>query len=143
MSHPVRAIITALFLGLVLASQSGCLLLVAAAGTGAGVAYYTGDMDVTLEAPPARVVAATEQAMKDLDLAVIVRESSGMDGKVIGRTARDVKMTVVVKGHTDKLSNVSVRAGMFGDDAMQARLLDRIRQNLKTSPRASDFAALY
>lgn len=142
MLHMIRTILTTVFLGLLLASQSGCLLLVAAAGTGAGVAYYTGDLDVTLEAPPAKVVAATEKAMQDLDLAVIARESSGMDGKVIGRTARDVKMTVVVKGHTDKLSNVSVRAGMFGDDGMQARLLDRIRQNLKTPARASDFAVL-
>jgi hypothetical protein len=133
MPHPIRVIVTAIVLGLVLVSQSGCLLLVAAAGTGTGVAYYVGDLDVTLEAPPARVVKATEKAMKDLDLAVIVRESSGMDGKVIGRTARDVKMTVVVKGHTDKVSNVSVRAGMFGDDGMQARLLDKIRENLKTA----------
>jgi hypothetical protein len=130
MSHPFRTFATAIVLGLLLASQSGCLLVAAAAGTGAGVAFVTGDTETTLDASPQAVVNATELAFKDLDLSVISKESSGLDGKVIGRTARDVKLTVVVKGQSERVSKVSIRTGVFGDDPMQYRILEKIRQHL-------------
>ena len=137
MKMPIRTLIVAILLGLLLASQSGCLLVAAAAGTGATVAYVRGDTETTLDASPARVVAATEQAFKDLDLHVITKESSGLDGKIVGRTARDVKMTVVVKGESENTSKISIRTGTFGDDAMQARVLEKIRENLGTTAAAA------
>jgi hypothetical protein len=134
MSHPFRTFGTAIVLGLLLASQSGCLLVAAAAGTGAGVAYVTGDTETTLDASPQAVVNATELAFKDLDLSIISKESSGLDGKVVGRTARDVKLTVVVKGESERVSKVSIRTGVFGDDPMQSRILEKIRQHLTDAP---------
>ena len=134
MSHPFRTLGTAIVLGLLLASQSGCLLVAAAAGTGAGVAYVTGDTETTLDASPQAVVNATELAFKDLDLSIISKESSGLDGKLIGRTARDVKLTVVVKGESERVSKVSIRTGVFGDDPMQSRILEKIRQHLNDAP---------
>lgn len=123
---------------LLLVTQSGCLLVAAAAGTGATVAYVRGDLETTVEASPPEVVRATELAMKELDIAVITNGSTELDGKVVGRTARDVKLTVVAKGQSDKLTKVSVRAGVFGDDSMQDRLLEKIRENLPRTSATAD-----
>lgn len=145
MSKLLSIFVFALILGLVLVNQAGCLLVAAAAGTGATVAYVAGDVDAALDASPKAVVNATEKACKDLDLVVITKESTNLDGKIIARTARDVKMTVVIKGESDKLSRVSIRAGVFGDDPMQDRLLQKIRENLATASttRPSNFAQTY
>ncbi len=130
MMRTVFTILTVFILGLLLASQSGCLIAAAAAGTGATVAYVRGDLETTIDAGPKATTEAAERAFKDLEIAVISKEASSLDGKVTGRTARDVKLVVVVKGESDKLSKVSVRVGTFGDDAMQSRVLEKIKQEL-------------
>ena len=140
MSQKILRLIVALILGLACATQAGCLVVAAAAGTGAGVAYVQGDLDATLDASPQAAADATERAFKDLDLAVISKESSSLDAKLIGRTARDVKLTVVIKGESDKLSRISIRTGVFGDDAMQHRVLEKIRQHLGTAPAPANVA---
>ena len=136
MSQKLLRLIIALILGLACATQAGCLVVAAAAGTGAGVAYVAGDLDATVDANPKAAADATERAFKDLELAVISKESSSLDAKIVGRTARDVKMTVVIKGESEKLSRISIRTGVFGNDAMQHRLLEKIREHL-ASPAGS------
>ena len=133
MRRKLLGIILALILGLLCATQAGCIVVAAAAGTGAGVAYVRGDLDATVDASPAAAAAATERAFKDLELHVISKESSALDAKLVGRTARDVKLTVVIKGESDKLSRISIRTGVFGDDPMQDRVLAKIREHLGTS----------
>jgi len=67
MTRRILTVLAMIILGLVLsASQTGCLLVAAAAGTGAGVAYVTGDLDTSLDADAKRVADATERAMKAL-----------------------------------------------------------------------------
>jgi hypothetical protein len=130
MNNRTYSILIALILGLLPAMQAGCLVVAAAAGTGAGVAYVRGDLDTTVEANPKQVAAATEKAFADLEFHLISHESSAIDAKLVGRTARDVKMTVVIKGEGERLSKLSIRAGTFGDDAMQDRLLQKIKSHL-------------
>jgi len=111
-------------------TQSGCLIAAAAAGTGAGVAYVKGKSVDLLDATPHAIADATEAAFKDLDIAVISREYTDVDATIIGRTARDTRVQVTAKAETDKTSKVFIRAGVFGDDPLQARVLERIRANL-------------
>jgi hypothetical protein len=127
----------AVILGLLLVSQAGCLLVAAAAGTGATVAYVRGDLESSVDADPKAVADAAERALKNMDIAVISKESSLIDGKVQGRTARDVKITIVIKGESEKTSHVSVRMGTFGDSAMQSNIMDRIRKELSAPATAS------
>ena len=122
-------LLAAPLLGLVL-SQSGCLLAVAAAGTGAGVMYVKGKTTDMVDADPRAVADATVQAMKDLDIAVVSHDATGVDATVVGRTARDTRIQVTAKVETDKTTKIFVRAGVFGDDALQSRLIDKIRDNL-------------
>jgi uncharacterized protein DUF3568 len=129
MTWKLRALSAAAVLTLA-ATQSGCLLVAAAAGTGATVAYVSGDLNTSLDAPPDKVAVATKAAMQKLDISVISAESSAVDARVVGRTARDTRLTVTAKGSTGNLSQLSIRAGTFGDDALQARLLEEIKKQL-------------
>ena len=139
MSQKLYRWMGALILGPLCVGQAGCIVVAAAAGTGAGVAYVRGDLDATVDVGPAAAADATERAFKDLELNLISKESSALDAKLVGRTARDVKLTVVIKGESDKLSRISVRTGVFGDDAVQERVLAKIREHLgAASPDVAD-----
>src|SRR5687768_9013736 len=83
MSRKLLRLIIALILGLACATQAGCLVVAAAAGTGAGVAYVRGDLDATVDASPVAAADATERAFKELDLHVISRESTALDAKLV------------------------------------------------------------
>ena len=134
MTKPIYACAVALILGLLLITQSGCLLIAAAAGTGATVAYVTGDLETTVDAGPKAVAEATERACKDLDLTVTSKKSSNIDGKITASSGRGVKLTVVIKGQSDHASHVSIRAGVFGNDSIHDRLMQKIRDHLASAP---------
>lgn len=126
----LRTLSAALLMGVVF-TQSGCLLAVAAVGTGATVAYVKGDADITFKASPDAVAAAAAAAMKDLSVSVISNESSKLDARVVGRTARDTRLTVTAKSGGGELSTVSVRAGTFGDSQLQNQLIEKMRAHLE------------
>jgi hypothetical protein len=132
----VSTLVTSFILGLLLTTQSGCLLAVAAVGTGGTVAYVRGDLETSVDADPRLVADAADRALKGMDVAVISKSASSLDANVQGRTARDVKVSIVVKAESDKVSHVSVRVGVFGDNAMQANIMEKIRSELN-SPTAS------
>jgi hypothetical protein len=139
-----RLIFLAGILALLTMTQPGCLLVAAAAGTGATVAYATGDLESMVDAPPDKVATAAEAALKDMNLAVISARGSALDADVVGRTASDAKVHVVAKSRGPKTSWVSIRIGVFGNDAMSAQILEKIKQHLDDTPHdvASDDSAL-
>jgi hypothetical protein len=134
MTNPLYPLLSLLILGLLVVTQPGCLVVAAAAGTGATVAYVRGDLETTLDADPGQIADATESAFKDLGLYVTTKEVSGIRSTVVGRSPSNVKMTVVARSQTATLSRVSIRAGTFGDGAMQTRVLDSICQHLNQKP---------
>jgi hypothetical protein len=117
-------------LGLLVASQGGCLLVAAAAGTGATVAYVRGNLETSLDGTPPQVADATERAFEQMDVAMISKSASSIDGNVVGRTAADTKLEVGIEARGDKVSKVSIRAGVFGDMAAQEHLISKIREQL-------------
>src|SRR5205823_4342591 len=126
----VRAALISVVLGLFLATQSGCLLFVAAAGTGGTVAYLKGDSEILMDGTPPQVAAAAEKSAKEIGLTVVSNEANSIDSKVVTRTADDARVVVYAKAEGDKLSKVHVRMGVFGDDAMQQRMIEKIKANL-------------
>src|SRR5689334_19291808 len=105
MFRTLSTLIATLFLGLLLTSQTGCLIAAAAAGTGATVAYVRGDLEATLDADPRQVAEASERALKNMDVAVLSKETSSLDSKITARTARDAKIVIVSQARTDKVSH--------------------------------------
>jgi len=135
----MRAVRNALLIGilsLLMVSQTGCLLLVAGAAAGGaagGVAYVKGKSVNTVDGNPKQVAAATEKAFKEMDMVVVSNSSSTADAEIVARTARDVKIDVVAKADSEKLSTVYVRVGTFGDEALQNQVLDKIKANLASA----------
>ena len=127
----IRTLILSAIIGLLTATQTGCLLLAAGAGAGTTVAYVKGDTDAVIDADTKTVTAASEKAMKEMELYVVSSSATGLDGRIDGRTAGDTKVVVVVKHYGENLSKVSVRVGNFGNSVMQDELLEKIRENIK------------
>jgi Protein of unknown function (DUF3568) len=144
-SMPHRRIPTLLPSAAILAAltfaQTGCLLVAAAAGTGATVAYVTGDLESMVDAPPDKVAAAAQAALRDMNLAVVSARGSALDADVVARTANDAKVHVVAKSRGEKMSWVSIRIGVFGNDAMSAQILEKIKQHLADPAPPHDVAA--
>lgn len=109
---------------------SGCLAVAAAGCAGAGVAYAKGDSVETLQGNPYEVAAAAEAALTGMGMVVTRNTASAVDAVVIARTGQDRKIEVEVKGHSNGTSMVSVRAGTWGDDSLQFRILEQIRMNV-------------
>jgi len=123
-----RFLIPSLFLA-VLALLPGCVLVAAGVGV-AGVAYLNGDLEAMIDATPQQVVKAAESALKEMEVNVTAADASGIDGKVVGRTALDKKVEVTVKRETDTQSKLWIRIDTFGDEALSRQILEKIRTKL-------------
>jgi hypothetical protein len=113
----------------VLAALPGCLVGAAAAGV-AAAAYVNGDLEAHLDGTPERIVQASEAALKDMAVRVVSSDASGVDGKVVGRTALDKKVEITVRRETDTTSKISIRIDTFGDEELSRQILDKIRTKL-------------
>jgi hypothetical protein len=108
--------------------QSGCALLVvgAAAGAATGVIYHEGELQAEVEGAPPAVIKATERAFRDL---IWTKDSAGAtetDGKATARTATGKPVAVKVEMKSESTSEVGIRIGTFGDEAMSRMLHEKI-----------------
>ncbi len=114
--------------------SSGCLAVAvgaAAAGATAGtVLYVKGALEVTVTAAPEKVVDASKAALDEMNIAVLSSRASGVDGEVIGRTATDKKVTIVVTRQHADFSKLSIRIGVFGDRDTSMAIYERIKPRL-------------
>ena len=95
------------------------------------VRKVTGTQEVFYQASPDRVVAATEAAMKALDLTVIHAVHSKIDGKIVGRTAQDKQITIRVERQGDEMSRVAIKVGYIGDKAIGHAIIAETKKRLK------------
>ncbi|QQE11380.1 DUF3568 family protein [Planctomycetota bacterium] len=113
--------------------QSGCTLLLvgaAAAGTGAGVAYYDGALKATVKAEPQMIAEAAEHVLKDMLITVTVNRHDMISGLVKGVTAEDTTITIKISKEDEHLSKISIRAGLFGNESISRNILDRIKKEI-------------
>jgi hypothetical protein len=129
MRIPKALLLAALILASTAALQ-GCVVVAVAAGV-AGVAYVNGDLEATVEASPPKVVEASEAALKGMEIDVTSSEKSGIDGRVVGRSALNKKVEITVKRETDTTSKLSIRIDTFGDESLSRQIYDRIRAELR------------
>ena len=111
-------------------TSGGCFLLLLG-GAVATTAYVMGDQEATLDATPEQIVEATKAAVADLKLILISADATGLDGKVVAHNSEGKEVTVNVKSLSAASSNVSIRAGTFGDTPIQSQMLEKIKENLK------------
>ena len=116
---------------------SGCWALWLGGGAlvGAGVAvgvtaYVEGNLEVSLDHTPVDVAKATEKAFATLGITKVSSTSSALSTETIGRTSKDEKVRVVADAAGERGSKLSIRIGVFGNEAESMRIYDEIRKNL-------------
>ena len=119
-------------LGLLAVSQLGC-----ASSKGVGdekTSMFTGTQTI-LYGDPVAVTSAAKAAAEELQLTVVSNQSSGLDGKLVVKTAQNVKVTVDVKTAGENYSRITLRAsGFSGDKDLQKTYLEHIKSRLPAAP---------
>jgi hypothetical protein len=129
MVHPYRVVLALVSLA-ALPWLSGCVV-VAAGAVGAGaVAYVRGSLESSLEANLDTAYAATQRALAQLEFAKIEQSRSGVDARLVHRTALDKKVEIKLKKVTERLTKIEIRVGVVGDQELSLTLLDKIRSEL-------------
>jgi hypothetical protein len=114
----------------VVALTSGCLAVVAAAGAGVAVAYNKGTLEAWLEAGFGRSVQAANQAVEQLGLVKISEKTDGPSNLLTVRTVTDEKIEIKLTRSGDSFTQVKIRAGLLGDEALSQTVLRKIKDNL-------------
>jgi hypothetical protein len=109
---------------------TGCAALVVGAAAGTGVAYARGDLEADVDATPEEIARATESAFNSMDITTISAKSTALDAEIIGRTAKDTRITVVADAKEAEGSALSIRFGTFGDEDQSRRIYNAILENL-------------
>ncbi len=130
MKRFLRPLAPALVLGLATLFAAGCVAVVAAGAAGGTVAYVRGALKATLDQPVERVGVAATQAVQDLKFALVSSRVDAVSGDIIARTARDVKIEIQLKKVSDNSTQVDIRVGVFGDQAISQQVLAQIQKNL-------------
>jgi len=120
---------------LTLLHAGGCtaLLIGGAVVAGAGtVAYVKGELKSTEEVPFETAWAATDESVEELGLARVSDAHDDTAGAIIARDASDDKVTIKVARLDDERTQISIRVGLFGDEAQSNRILSEIRERYET-----------
>jgi hypothetical protein len=115
----------------VLALVTGCAAVIVGGAAGAGTyAYISGELKVNENASLDRCWSATQGAMKDLEFTVTTSKKDALQGQVVAKTAVDKKIEIQLTKTTDALTEIRIRVGTFGDQAMSQLIIQKIEKRL-------------
>ena len=112
---------------MVAASQTGCAR--APKTVGEEKSSMLKGTQTVLHSDPVTITAAAKEVADELKLTVEKNVSSGLDGKLIAKSANRMKLVVSTKA-SGTSSLVTIRAGGFGDRGVQKQVLERIKAKL-------------
>lgn len=107
-----------------------------------GVTNRVGTIKATLAANPASVTEAAKEVLEDMDLIIISSNATAIDGRVIARTAQDVKVRVDSESVGENVSEVFIRVGTLGDKDLSMTILDEVKEELGVSTGGGDDEAV-
>ena len=84
-------------------------------GGAATYKYISGKLVVTYGYPYPEVWSATNRAIKSLKFTVISSTHDGIEGEIKCQSATGKKIKIKVKTISDKVTNVYIKVGFFGD----------------------------
>ncbi|MDI1251426.1 MAG: DUF3568 family protein [Lacunisphaera sp.] len=125
----LRRLLAAVLLGISLAGLSGCLAVAAGAGASA-VAYVRGDLETNLHTDYTKVVDSARDSIKELEFAKVSENKDALKAVLVARTAMDKKVEITIINSGKKLTNIKIRVGLFGDEALSMSILDKIKAGL-------------
>ena len=119
-----------LLLPCLLLQLSGCGVLIlggAAAGT---VGYVSGDLKATLDGSFQDVVEAADRAISENTISQIAKNEEPHSVAYELRTLQDDKIQLTITRAATKLTNVTIRVGVFGDEPLSRHILGEIENRL-------------
>ena len=128
-----RRAIVLLAVALAASLSAGCALLAIGAGAAAGagtVAYLKGELKANVDAPLDKVLKAAEEAVKEAQYTVVERTEAVARGKILAKAAGDKRIEVNLRKLTPKATEIGIRAGVFGDEAVSRQILQAIQKRL-------------
>lgn len=113
----------------VLLAGSGCVAFLAG-GAGAGtMAYLRGEMSSAEDVPLVRARAAARTALTGLGYPITSSsEDKGIRATFVARKDAETNVHVTVERITDSATQVKIRVGLLGDQAVSKLILDRMRK---------------
>ena len=118
-----------LFLGLIILLNNACAFLAGgAAGIGV-IAFIGGELKSTEEVTLDRAWNATEKAMDDMEFTVKSKEKDALSAQLIAILVSGKQVTINLKKESDRFIEISIRIGVFGNEFLSQRILDKIRKN--------------
>ncbi len=125
----LRAVV-ALGLAVPVVLQTGCLVVAAGAAAAGTVVYVRGELKAALPNSYDAVVNATNQAIDSLRFRKTEEEGDALKTEIEARTGTDKSVEIEVIRVSDSLTNVHIRVGVFGDEAMSLTILEKIKESL-------------
>lgn len=129
----IRQVVLTIVLACTAAFISGCVAAAIGAGViGVGtVAYIKGDLEAIETQHIDVVYEAARKAMKQLRLQMIKERKDLDSGLIVVRDAEGQEAKITLKSTEHGGTKVSVRVGLFGDQARSQLIYQKIRDNLK------------
>jgi hypothetical protein len=125
----VRRLFCTVLLLLLTVCLSGCAVALVGAGA-AGYGYIKGDLEAVVNYNVSTTYDACLDAMDDLELPVISRQKTLLDGKIISRNSDDKKVQIKLEHVTTRQTKLFIRIGTFGNETQSQAIYDAIRANL-------------
>jgi len=128
--RPHRTIAIGL-IGLSTALIGGCIAVAVGAAAGIGTyAYVKGELSDTEEATLDRAYEAALAAMKDLEFTVKEQSKDALHARVVAAEADKTEVRIALESKSEKLTKLTVRVGVFGDEAQSRLIMDKIKKHL-------------
>jgi len=108
----------------------GLLVLAGCQTDQPGVTNRAGTIKATLAAGPSAVTEAAVNVLEDMDLIIINQAATAIDGRVVARTAQDVKVRVDSEKIGQGVSEVYIRVGKLGDADLSMTILNEVKEQL-------------
>lgn len=93
-------------------------------------AYHGGELRATLPASLDAVFLATQSALKHLEFRSTDERKDALYARVTAQTADNTEVRVRLDRRADTLTEIRIRAGLFGNEARSRLVLDTITKGL-------------
>jgi len=113
---------------MVASSQTGCAK--APTGVGEEKSSMLKGTETVLSTDPVTITAAAKEVADEMKLTVEKNVSSGLDGKLIAKSANRMKLVVSSKAYGAGSTLVTIRAGGLSDSGVEKQVLERIKAKL-------------
>lgn len=120
-----------ILLGAILLSNSGCVAFLIGGGAGAGtVAYLKGELKSVVEASLEKTYQASREALEDLEFPVTSGQKDAFSAELTARGGNDKKIEINLKKISEKITEIKIRIGIFGDESLSQLILERIMKHI-------------